>query len=355
MKEDIVPRLSIEVLKDLKANATGSDEYCFFGINFTVKFDSPSAREHYYNTYRHFKADFSREDSGTCDTYYVISDAASVSQPLVIVESERVSHLQDIFSKGSNQRRFKLDRLNHRDNSCYAVTDSFLSDNKPTMVVEEKACVILDSELWNSYAELVIFNSVLFHIPNHYLLHAGVVSWEDRGIVLCGASNQGKSTLTLRLVQNGFKFISDEVAFIDLSTCEVSLFPRALGFREDTLARFPALKGLDERGGVKSLSGEDKWTVDIEEICPDSIGKKCRVSYFIFLNGFSKVPKLTPISKSEALFESLKYSRAADEEPFEHFLAMSEVVKEAECFQLVLGDREENVRVLKELVEIKEV
>ncbi|MEN8220338.1 MAG: hypothetical protein ABFS56_29120 [Pseudomonadota bacterium] len=350
MKEDIVP--SIEVLKDLKANASYSDEYCFFGINLTVKFDSPLAHEHYYNTYRQFKADLSREDS--CDTYYVISDAASISQPLVIVESETITNLQEIFLKGSNQRRFKLDSLNHKHNSCNAVTDTFLSD-KPTMIVEEKACVILDSELWNSYAEHIIFNSILFHIPDHYLLHAGVVSWEDKGIVICGASNKGKSTLTLKLIQNGFKFLSDEIAAIDLSTCELSPFPRALGFREDTLAKFPALKGLNERDSAKSLNGEDKWTVDIENICPDSLGTKCQVRYLIFLNGFSKDPKLTPISKSEVLFESLKYSRTGEEDPFKHLMAMSNVVQEAECYQFVLGNREENVKVLKDLVERKNV
>lgn len=351
MKEDIVPQLSIDVLKDLKANTIYSDEYCFFGINFTIKFDSPLVRENYHNTFRHFKADLSREDSGNCDTYYLISDIASISHPLVIIESERVTNLQDIFSKGNNRRRFKLNSLNHRHNSRYAVTDTFLSD-KPTMVVEDKVCSILDSELWYSYAKLIISNYILFHVPNYYLLHAGVVSWEDKGIILCGASNQGKSTLTLKLVQNGFKFLSDEVASIDLSTCEVSPFPRAFQFREYTLAKFPALKGFNERGSAKSFSGDDKWTVDIEEICPNSLGKKCKLSYFIFLDGFSKYPKLTPIPKSEVLFESLKYSHASEEDPFQHFLALSDVVKNVKCYRLVLGNGDDNVNILKKLVKI---
>lgn len=343
MKDDIIPQLSIEVLTDLKTNAIYSDDYCLFGINFTVKFDSYLAREHYYNSNRHFKADLSKQESGLCDTYYVISDATSISQPLVIVESDTVSNLQEIFLKGSNQRRFKLDSHN-------AVTDTFLS-NKPTMIIKDKACIILDTELWNSYAEHIIFNSILFHIPNHYLLHAGVVSWIDKGIVICGASNMGKSTLTLNLVENGFKFLSDEVASIDLSTCELSPFPRALGFRKDTLAKFPALKALNERDSAKSLNGEDKWSVDIEDIYPDSLGTKCQIRYLIFLNGFSKHPKLTPIPKSEVLFESLKYSRTGEEDSFNHFMAMSNVVQEAECYQFILGDREENVKVLKELME----
>ncbi len=331
----------MKALKDLKANASYSDQYCLFGINFTVKFDSSLAREHYYNSNRHFKTDLSTEESANCDTYYVISD----SQPLVIIESETVSNLQDIFLTGSNQRRFKLEK----HNSYYTVTDSFLSD-KSTMILKDKTCVILDTELWNSYAEHIIFNSILFQIPNHYLLHAGVVSWKNQGIVICGASNMGKSTLTLKLVENGFKFLSDEVASINLSSCELSPFPRALGFREDTLAKFPALKALNEGDSTKSLNGENKWSVDIEELYPDSLGDKCQLRYLIFLNGFSKYPKLTPISKSEVLFESLKYSRTGEENSFKHFMAMSNVVQKAECYQFNLGDSQENVKLLKELV-----
>lgn len=328
----------------LKSNAHYSDDYCIFGINFTVKFDSALAREHYYNTYKHFKTDLSKQDS--CDTYYIISEANSITKPLVIIESETVSNLKDIFLKGSNQRRFHL----YKQNYDYIVTDSFLSD-KPTMIVQNNACIILDLQLWNAYAEHIIFNSILFQIPNHYLLHAGVVSWKNKGIVICGASNMGKSTLTLKLVENGFKFLSDEVASIDLTTCELAPFPRALGFREDTLNKFSALKSLTEKNTTKSLMGENKWTVDIEDIYPDCLGTKCQIDYLIFLNGFSKSSKLTPISKSEVLFESLKYSRTSEQNPFKHLMAMSNVVKKAKCYKFDLGDREENVKVLKELIE----
>ncbi len=333
------------ILKDLKAKARYSDEYCLLGINFTVKFDSALAREHYYNNYKHFKVNYSKKN----DTYYIISDAASIGKPLVIVESETVNNLQDIFLIGSNKRRFKLEK--EKDNSC-TITDSFLSD-KPTMIVEDKTCIILDSKLWNSYAEHIIFNSILSQIPNHYLLHAGVVSWENQGIVICGASNQGKSTLTLKLVENGFKFLSDEVASIDLASCELSPFPRALGFRKDTLAKIPALNDLNERESGKSLNGEDKWTVDIDNIYPNSLGTKCQLRYLIFLNGFSKTPKLTAISKSKVLFESLKYSRTGEDDPFKHFMAMSNVVQTAECYKFDLGNSEENVKLLKELIERK--
>jgi hypothetical protein len=218
------------------------------------------------------------------------------------------------------------------------------------MILKDKTCVILDTDLWNSYAEHIIFNSILFQIPNHYLLHAGVVSWNDQGIVICGASNMGKSTLTLKLVENGFKFLSDEVASINLSSCELSPFPRSLGFREDTLAKFPALKALNEKDNTKSLNGENKWSVDIEDLYPNSLGEKCQVRYVIFLNGFSKVPKLTPISKSDVLFESLKYSRTGEEDSFKHFMAMSNVVQKAECYKFSLGNSDKNAKLLKELV-----
>ena len=65
------------VLEELKAGASWADEYCLFGVNFTVKFDSPRAHELYRNAYRHFKADSSGESTEIYDAYYVISNPPS--------------------------------------------------------------------------------------------------------------------------------------------------------------------------------------------------------------------------------------------------------------------------------------
>lgn len=51
--------------------------------------------------------------------------------------------------------------------------------------------------------------------PDHVFIHAGVVAWQDRALLLPGASFAGKSTLVAELVRAGATYYSDEVALID--------------------------------------------------------------------------------------------------------------------------------------------
>jgi len=63
-------------------------------------------------------------------------------------------------------------------------------------------------------------------------VHAGVVGWGDRALVLPGKSHSGKSTLVAALVAAGATYYSDEYAVIDLQG-RVCAFPRRLRLRPD--------------------------------------------------------------------------------------------------------------------------
>jgi hypothetical protein len=53
------------------------------------------------------------------------------------------------------------------------------------------------------------------HAPNRIFVHAGVVGYEGRAIVVPGRSFAGKTTLTLALVRAGAVYYSDEFAVLD--------------------------------------------------------------------------------------------------------------------------------------------
>jgi hypothetical protein len=63
-------------------------------------------------------------------------------------------------------------------------------------------------------------------------VHAGVVRWDGRAVVIPGASHSGKSTLVAALVSMGATYYSDEYAVIDLEG-RVHGFPRRLRLRAD--------------------------------------------------------------------------------------------------------------------------
>jgi hypothetical protein len=66
--------------------------------------------------------------------------------------------------------------------------------------------------------------------PDYVFLHAGVVAWQDRALLLPGFSHAGKSTLVAELVRAGASYYSDEFALLD-SEGRVHPFTRTLQMR----------------------------------------------------------------------------------------------------------------------------
>jgi hypothetical protein len=66
--------------------------------------------------------------------------------------------------------------------------------------------------------------------PERVFLHAGVVGWQGKALVLPGHSYSGKSTLVAALLRAGASYYSDEFAVLDRSG-RVHPYPRPLTFR----------------------------------------------------------------------------------------------------------------------------
>jgi hypothetical protein len=67
--------------------------------------------------------------------------------------------------------------------------------------------------------------------PRRVFVHAGVVGWRGRAIVIPGPSYSGKSTLVAALVRAGATYYSDEYAVFDAQG-RVHPYPRRLSLRE---------------------------------------------------------------------------------------------------------------------------
>ncbi len=86
-------------------------------------------------------------------------------------------------------------------------------------------------------------------------IHAGVVGWKGRAILLPGKSMSGKSTLVRKLIAAGATYYSDEFAVLDPHGL-VHPYPRALSVRHDPRREQSrvALEDLESPFGVKPLS-----------------------------------------------------------------------------------------------------
>ena len=90
--------------------------------------------------------------------------------------------------------------------------------------------------------------------PDMTFLHAGVVGWKGRAILLPGRSLSGKTTLVREMLRLGATYYSDEFAVVDDSG-KVHPFPRPLGIREDSTyaqTNYTA-ENLGATSGVKPL------------------------------------------------------------------------------------------------------
>ncbi len=91
------------------------------------------------------------------------------------------------------------------------------------------------TQLYNHF-----LTAVLDGIPNHAVLHAAaLVDRKDRAFILAAPSGCGKSSLTLGLLERGYRFLSDDAAALDPETGTIAPYPRRLAVRHGGTAPLP--------------------------------------------------------------------------------------------------------------------
>lgn len=125
---------------------------------------------------------------------------------------------------------------------------------KDTLVLNRKVILFRTarSMVWK-----FLLTHVRLHIAEHAVdrlfVHAGVVAWNGKAIVIPARSLQGKTTLTAELVKLGAVYYSDEYAIFDgdglVHPCPKPLSIRPAGkFRQTD-------KSIDEIGGTSGENG----------------------------------------------------------------------------------------------------
>jgi hypothetical protein len=109
---------------------------------------------------------------------------------------------------------------------------SLLVTGQPTITVANEA------ELHDELDRSIVLGLQRLR-PGLYVLHAAVLSWHRRAFVIAGASGDGKSTTSWGLLHHGARFVSDELAPIDLTTWLVHPFARALCLKRDPPLDYP--------------------------------------------------------------------------------------------------------------------
>ncbi len=161
--------------------------------------------------------------------------------------------------------------------------------------------------------------------PRRTFVHAGVVGWNGRAIVIPGDSFSGKSSLVRALVKAGASYYSDEFAVLD-ERGRVHPYPIPLTIRPTRDGGPPMKYRVEDLGGVAGVG-------------PLPVGLVLITRY---VSGTRFRPR--PLSAGRAVLEVLAHTLPARRRPGRVLDALSRVVSQALVLRGTRGEAEETAR-----------
>jgi hypothetical protein len=176
--------------------------------------------------------------------------------------------------------------------------------------------------------ESEIRQSVAAAARDRVFVHAGVVGWKGRAIVIPGRSRSGKTTLVAALVKAGATYYSDEFAVLDLQG-RVHPFPKPLSLRGPG--------GCDIH--VRKQSAEDLGGRSGEGALPVGL---------VVLTSHRPGGEWSPVrmSPGQAVLETLAHTVPARLRPEASLVALERVVAGAVVLRGERGEAAETARLL---------
>jgi hypothetical protein len=177
-----------------------------------------------------------------------------------------------------------------------------------------------------------------------YFVHAAAVSSNNACTLLVGESGVGKSTLCWNLCNEGFTYMSDELAPVDPATLEVEPYPHALCLKSASNAAYSL--------PAATLDTSVTLHIPVEALPLPVANKPTRIGNIIFLtHGNDRDnPAVEEISRSEAA--ARLYANSLNQLAHEHdgLTAAHRVVSAANCFHMERGNAASMLQAVRELI-----
>jgi len=181
------------------------------------------------------------------------------------------------------------------------------------------------------------------HLCNElFFMHGAALEKNNELLLLTGRSGAGKSTTTWGLLNNGFNYLSDELAPINLDTMQVSPYPHAV-----CLKKHPPLYPLPE----KTLITERTMHVPVETL-PCEVHLESFPLTKVILVEYSvdnSKPQLTKLSKAEACMNI--YTNALNQLAHENdgLGAASKIAENCDVYSLQAAQLDKTCDLIKTL------
>ena len=185
----------------------------------------------------------------------------------------------------------------------------------------------------------VLESCMLSHIANRYAapVHAACVSRDGRGVLLCGESGMGKSTLAFGCARAGWTYTSDDASYLVYGRSDRQVLGRcnSIRLRPSAADLFSEVKG---RPLTPRMQGKPSIEIETRELPAFQTSVETRADFMVFLNrrpGASQ--ELAPFPR-ELAHAYLKQHLNWDEELRREQVASVERMLSAEIYELRYHD-----------------
>lgn len=136
--------------------------------------------------------------------------------------------------------------------------------------------------------------SILFSQRNMLAIHCSSIHIDNKGILLMGHSGAGKSSLTTRFLESGYKFLTDDVA--------------VLGINDDSIVVYPGFPQQNLCNDIVEQYGYDKKSLTSVDVDRDKYSIRRAEQFYTEAVCLSAMFILTPYMGEEVQIEEVKGS-----------------------------------------------
>jgi hypothetical protein len=181
-------------------------------------------------------------------------------------------------------------------------------------------------------------SAVASGFDRYFFVHAGVVSIGGAGVLIPGASGAGKSTLVAALCLEGFSYLSDELAVIDVKSLTVLPFLKSICLKSGGWSalgrsfRVPAPL-------LTAFRSDGEKLYFLEPLLTSPFDLRTKVRYVVIpVRRDGTSPDLAVCPRSVALAELARHSMNLPRHGSAGLEVLARVVEEAECYFLTYDD-----------------
>jgi hypothetical protein len=128
-----------------------------------------------------------------------------------------------------------------------------------------------------------------------YFIHAAALALAGAAVLLVAPSGTGKSTTAWGLLHHGFRYLSDELAPVDLETMRVFPYPHALCLKAEPPKAYPLPPDILRTARTLHVPTHRLPNVTVSEAVP-----LAAIFFLEYRPGEASTPDLEAISKGEA-------------------------------------------------------